>query len=282
MGGAGTGLSIETGVTLNDGNRIPILGFGVFQIDDGAECERAVMDALEAGYRHVDTAFVYGNEASVGSAIARSEIARADLFVTTKTPFDLSPESIRSVFEGSLERLKVEYVDLYLIHWPMADALLCPAWETLEQLRDEGKCRSIGVSNFTVRRLEDAFLGKVSTVPAVNQFEMHVFNQQQGLVGYCRGKGIQAEAYSPLSRAQRLSDPAIRQISAAHGKSPAQVMIRWLLQQGTVAIPKSATTSRIRENADVFDFELSDTQMRLLDGLNDDLSVQSWRPKGFY
>jgi len=281
MTGQAGDLTFETRAQLNDGNEMPLLGFGAFQLEDGDQCERAVLDALEAGYRHVDTAHVYGNEASVGRAVAGSRIPREDLFITTKTPFDLSPSSIRSVFEQSLSKLGTDYVDLYLIHWPMSDELAAP-WETLEELRQEGKCRSIGVSNFTVARFEKAFFPQASSVPAVNQIELHVFNQRPDLVQYCRAKGIQAEAYSPLARAQRLDEPALVQLASEHDKTPAQVMIRWILQKGVVAIPKSASRERMRENADVFDFALTTDQMAVLDGLNEDLTALSWRPKGFY
>ena len=274
-------LSMETTVELNDGNAIPILGFGTFQVADGAECERAVLGALEVGYRHIDTAHVYGNESSVGRALAESGVPREEVFVTTKTPFDLSPAAIRKAFEQSLRKLRVEYVDLYLIHWPMTDEL-GPAWETLEQLRREGKCKSIGVSNFTAARFEKAFWPRAGSAPAINQVEVHVFNQRRDLVDYCRRKGIQVEAYSPLARARRLSHPVLKRISQECGRSPAQVMIRWLLQKGIVAIPKSVHRERIEQNAQVFDFALTTEQMETLDGLDEDLTVQDWHPKGFY
>ncbi len=275
------GLSLETCVQLNDGNRIPLLGFGVFEVQPGGECERAVSAALETGYRHIDTALVYRNEASVGAAVAQSGIPREDLFITTKTPFELVPDRIREAFQGSLERLQIDYVDLYLIHWPVTDEL-APAWETLQDLRSEGRCRSIGVSNFTVPRFDNAFLPRVSTLPAVNQVECHVFNQQCELRRYCESKGIAVEAYSPLTRARRLDDPTVRRIAAECEKSVPQVMIRYLLQQGVVTLARSASPDHIRQNADVFDFSLTPEQMRRLDALNEDMEVQDWHPKGFY
>ncbi len=279
--GAGSELTMDTTVVLNDGKEIPVLGFGTFQIDDGGECEHAVRHALEAGYRHIDTAHVYGNEASVGKAIAQSGVRRDELFITTKTPFDLSPASIRKVFEQSLSKLQTDYVDLYLIHWPTTDELAAP-WETLVELRQEGKCRSIGVSNFSVRRFEKAFFPYVSTVPSINQVECHVFNQRRDIVQYCRAKGMEIEAYSPLTRGQRLSHPVVSGIAENHGKNPAQVMIRWLLQRGIVTIPKSANPEHIGQNADVFDFALTDDQMQRLNALDEGMEVQDWHPRGFY
>lgn len=275
-------LNITSELALNDGNGIPMLGFGTFQIEDGKLCEEAVLCALEAGYRHIDTAFVYENEGSVGRAVADSGIPREDIYITTKTPFQLTPDRIREVFQGSLERLRTEYVDLYLIHWPMNDDLIVSAWETLEELQAEGRCRSIGVSNFTVARFEQAFLPGVSTVPAVNQVECHVFNQRRELRNYCSEKGIAIEAYSPLTRGQRLDDPAVGEIASECGKSVPQVMIRYLLQRGIVVLAKSATADHIRQNAEVFDFELTSEQMHRLDGLNEDLEVQDWHPQGYY
>lgn len=277
-----TQLAPDTALKMNDGRRIPILGFGVFQIDDGRACESAVREALDAGYRHIDTANGYRNEASVGTAIAQSGIPRDQIFVTTKTPMTHVGADIRTGCEESLRKLGTDYLDLYLIHWPLDDARLVGAWETLEALRAEGKCRSIGVSNFSVRRFEEVLLGKVATVPAVNQVETHVFCQQRELVAYCEKKGILIEAYSPLARAQRMSDPTLQRVAADHGKTPAQAMIRYLLQKGIVTIPKSVTPERIRENADVFDFELVAEEMRLLDGLNEDFFSLTWRPKNYY
>jgi diketogulonate reductase-like aldo/keto reductase len=277
-----TPLTPATALEMNDGRRIPILGFGVFQIDDGRACETAVREALDAGYRHIDTANGYRNEASVGKAIAQSGVPRDRIFVTTKTPLTHVGADIRTGCEESLRKLGADYLDLYLIHWPLDDALLVGAWQTLEALRAEGKCRSIGVSNFSVRRFEEAFLGKVATVPAVNQIEVHVFGQQRELVTYCEGKGMLIEAYSPLARAQRMADPTLQRLAADHAKTPAQAMIRYLLQKGIVTIPKSVTPERIRENADVFDFELAADEMRLLDELNEDFFSLTWRPKNYY
>jgi diketogulonate reductase-like aldo/keto reductase len=284
MNTTATPLSPGSTLPLPDGHRIPLLGFGVFQMQDGAACERAVLDALAAGYRHIDTAWVYGNEQFVGHALARSGLPRRDYFLTTKTDFELKPAKIRATFAASLDKLRTNYVDLLLIHWPFADQDLPAAWAVLEELQAAGQCRSIGVSNISVARFEKAFFPKVKTLPAVNQIEFHVYNQQRELVEYCRAKGMAIEAYSVLTRGHRLAqpDPVLAAIAAATEKTVPQVMIRYVLQKGIVALVKSVTKSRIIENADVFDFELSAEQMQQLDGLNRNLVVQDWFPKGYY
>lgn len=277
-------LTIDSSIGLNDGGRIPLLGFGVFQAKDGEECQQAVRVAIAAGYRHIDTAAAYGNEASVGRALAEAGVPRGDLFLTTKTPWDQSPDGLRVGLDASLKALQTDYVDLYLIHWPLADASLPAAWATLQQFKAAGRCRSIGVSNFTIERFEKAFLPHAGTMPAVNQVELHVFNQRDELVDYCRAKGMQIEAYSVLTRNKRLAGPhpVLAEVAAEHGKTVPQVMIRYVLQKGIVALVKSVTPARIRENAAVFDFELTPEEMRRLDGLNEDLVVQDWFPKGYY
>ncbi len=278
-----TNLTIRSTKQLNDGQQIPLLGFGVFQIKAPRQCEQAVLDALAAGYRHIDTAWVYGNEQFVGNALAQSGLPRRDYYLTTKADFDLNPAKIRATFAASLEKLRTDYVDLFLIHWPFGDDL-SEAWAVLEELKAAGQCRSIGVSNFTIARFEKAFFPKVKTIPAVNQIEYHVYNQQRELVDYCRAKGIEIEAYSVLTRGHRLAqpDPVLAAIAAATKKTVPQVMIRYVLQKGIVALVKSVTKSRILENADVFDFTLSDAQMKQLDNLNQNLVVQDWFPKGYY
>ncbi len=277
-------LTINSTATMNDGNTIPLLGFGVFQLDDPAVCEEAVQAALETGYRHIDTAFVYNNEEQVGNAIQSSGIPREDIFLTTKSAFDHSEAKIREVFSGSLERLKTDYVDLFLIHWPLDDTTLPEAWETLIKLKEEGLCRSIGVSNISVRRFDEVIFKNSDVVPAINQMELHVYNQQRDLVEYCREKGIVMEAYSPLAQVKKLSDPgqALQDAASRHGKTVAQVMIRFLLQQGIVALPKSQTPSRIQQNADVFDFALSDEDMTALKALECGFLAREWEPDGYY
>lgn len=277
-------LTIKSTATMNDGNQIPLMGFGVFQLDDPAVCEAAIGAALEAGYRHIDTAFVYENEEQVGNAIAASGIPRDEIFLTTKSAFDHSEAEIRKVFAGSLERLKTDYVDLFLIHWPLDDATLPEGWETLIRMKEEGLCRSIGVSNISVKRFEDVIFKNNDVVPAINQMELHVYNQQQELVDYCKGKGMVMEAYSPLAQVKKLSDPgqALLGAASAHGKSVAQVMIRFLLQNGIVVLPKSQTPSRIQENADVFDFALSEDEMASLKALECGFLAREWEPDGYY
>ncbi len=273
-------LDIHTTVKLNSGYEMPMLGFGVFQIEAGEACERAVHDALEAGYRHIDTAAVYGNEQSVGKALEESDLPREDVFVTTKVfirQFGL--DATRQACKESIEKLRMDYVDLYLIHWPV-DSTMMQAWQAMQAMRDEGLIRSIGVSNFTVRRFEEMFLKHTEEVPAVNQVEFHPFWYRKELLEYCGGRGIQLEGYSPLVRAERMDNPTLTAIAGGHGKTVAQVLIRWQLQHGLVVIPKSSKTERIVENASVFDFELSDEDMSRIDALNEDYCVISWRPEG--
>lgn len=273
-------LDITSTVKLNSGHEMPLLGFGVFQIEDGEVCERAVREALAAGYRHIDTAAVYGNEKSVGKAIADSGVERGEIFVTTKVWIrDFGLKATRAACETSLRGLGMDWVDLYLIHWPQ-DETMMEAWEAMQALRDEGKVRSIGVSNFTVRRFEDMFVKHTDEVPAVDQVEFHPFWYRRELLEYCRREGIQLEAYSPLVRAERMDDATLNEVAARCGKTVAQVLIRWQLQHGVVVIPKSSHAERILENADVFDFEIAPDDMARIDALNEDLTVLSWRPAG--
>lgn len=276
-----TKLSAATRIELNDGNSIPIFGLGVFQSFDGAVCEHAVETALEAGYRHIDTAADYGNEASIGRVVSTSGIPRAEIFLTTKLwpPSDM--REVRGKIQSSLDKLRTDYVDLFLVHWPIG--CYRDAWKVLVDAKARGVCRSIGVSNYTIRRFEQDFFPRESVLPAVNQIELHAFNQQRDLVRYCATRGIGIEAYSPLARGEKLKDPTVLSLARDVGKSPAQVLIRFLLQRGIVAIPKSPDPARIRENIDVFDFELDDAQMTALDELNDEAYFAlHWRPPGYY
>ena len=273
-------LTIETKIRLNDGHLIPQLGLGVWQIRAGATCEAAVLDALEAGYRHIDTASMYGNEESVGAAIKTSGIPRENIFVTTKL-WNSDHGHPEHALETSLRKLNLDYVDLYLIHYPVRERR--QSWPTLERLRAMGKARSIGVSNFTIKHLA-GLLGETKTVPAVNQVEFHPYLYQRELLDFCVAKGIVIEAYSPLTHGQRLSDRKLVAVakkysstSRAGSKSTAQILIRWALQHGLVVIPKSANRKRIFEDADVFDFEITAADMQLLDGLNEDLRT-CWDP----
>ncbi|MBN2448759.1 MAG: aldo/keto reductase [Lentisphaeria bacterium] len=273
-------LTMESTRTLRDGVRIPLLGFGVFQIPAGGECRRSVLTALEAGYRHIDTAAGYRNEEDVGQALSLCGIPREEVFVTTKVSVRMLGQA-RESCEQSLAKLCTGYVDLLLIHWP-DDTAMMEAWEIFQALRREGKVRSIGVSNFTRLRFEESFLRHTDVLPSVNQIELHPFWYRRGLVEYCEGKGIAIESYAPLARAQRFDHPVLRRIASDHGSSPAQVMIRWQLQHGWVVIPKSSHPERIRENAAVFDLALTADEMRALDTLNEDLMTISWRPAGYY
>lgn len=280
-------LTIETRLSLNDGRLIPRLGLGVWQIRAGTGCEAAVLAALEAGYRHIDTAAIYGNEESVGAAIRKSGIPREDVFVTTKL-WNSDHGNPERALDASLRKLKFDYVDLYLMHYPVPERR--QSWRALETLRAKGKARSIGVSNFTIRHLTD-LLADSEAVPAVNQVEFHPYLYQQDLLAFCRTKGIVLEAYSPLTHGERLNDPKLIAVArkyastgAARGsvrrsdtKSPAQILIRWALQRGLVVVPKSANRRRVFENADVFDFEISAADMRLLDGFNETLHT-CWDP----
>ncbi|TFD73349.1 aldo/keto reductase [Cryobacterium sp. Sr8] len=256
-------------LTLNDGHTIPQLGFGVFKVDPN-ETLRIVSDALEVGYRHIDTAAIYGNEAGVGDALANSGIDRSELFVTTKLWNDRQgTQSAFDAFDESLEKLGLEYVDLYLIHWPApANNKYVEAWKALEQIRESGRARSIGVSNFLVPHLE-RLLAETDVVPAVNQIELHPAHQQPEVTAFARANGIQIEAWGPLGQGKYplFDEPAVSGAAAAHGKTSAQVVIRWHLQMGNIVFPKSDRRSRMAENFDVFDFELSAAELAAITSL---------------
>ncbi|MFF3934886.1 aldo/keto reductase [Streptomyces phaeofaciens] len=255
-------------VTLNNGVTMPQLGFGVFQVPD-EETTAAVTSALWAGYRSIDTAAIYGNERGVGQALADSDIARDELFITTKLwNADQGYDATLAAFDASLDKLGLDHVDLYLIHWPTpARDLYLDTWHALEKLYADGRTRAIGVSNFRPAHLE-RLLGAASVVPAVNQIELHPGLQQAELREFHARHGIATEAWSPLAQGAVLKDDAVTTIAAAHGKSPAQVVLRWHLQIGNVVIPKSVTETRIRENLDVFDFELSAREIDALTALD--------------
>jgi Aldo/keto reductases, related to diketogulonate reductase len=257
-------------LTLNDGHRIPQLGFGVFRVDP-AETERIVTDALEAGYRHIDTAAIYGNEEGVGAAIAKSGIPRDELFVTTKLwNSEQGTATAHRAIDESLTKLGLDRVDLYLIHWPRPDLdKYLETWLAMEQIKADGKATSIGVSNFHVPHLEKLAAGS-STVPAVNQIELHPTFQQRELRAYGAEHGIAIEAWGPLGQGKYdlFGMPAITSAAAAHGVTPAQVVIRWHLQSGIIVFPKSNSAERMRENFDVFGFELTAEQMAAIDALD--------------
>jgi 2,5-diketo-D-gluconate reductase A len=248
-------------VALRGGVDIPQLGLGVFQVP-AQDTVEVVLRALQAGYRHIDTAAAYGNEAQVGQAIRASGLDRNDVFVTTKCwNDDQGRDRARNAFKRSLERLELDHVDLYLIHWPApARERYVETWRTLIELRDEGLVRAIGVSNFQPAHLA-RIVAETGETPAVNQVELHPYLQQTGLRREHGERGIVTEAWSPLAQGQVLGDPVIAAIAEEHGKTPAQVVIRWHLQLGNVVIPKSVTPQRIEQNADVFGFELSERQL---------------------
>ncbi|MGN6326425.1 aldo/keto reductase [Pseudolysinimonas sp.] len=254
----------------NDGHAIPQLGFGVYRVDP-AETERIVTDALEVGYRHIDTAALYGNEEGVGRAIANSGIPRDELFITTKLwNTDQGADATRAAFASSLEKLGLDRVDLYLIHWPApARDLFVETWRTFEEFRDAGTATSIGVSNFRPQDL-DRLAAETDTVPAINQIELHPFFIQQGLRDYDAAHGILTESWGPLGHAVAdvLGSGPLAEIAEAHGVGPAQVVIRWHLQHGLVVIPKSNNRDRMAQNFDVFGFELTDDEMARIDGLD--------------
>jgi 2,5-diketo-D-gluconate reductase A len=247
--------SIPT-VALNDGHRIPQLGFGVYKIPK-ADTADAVVAALDAGYRHIDTASFYENERGVGEGIRRSGVDRDEVFVTSKVWWDQNgyDSTLRS-FDASLDRLGFESIDLFLIHWPAPKhGKYVETWRALERVRDEGRARSIGVANFHTHHL-DRLARETATVPAVNQVELHPWLPQDEVRAYDADHGIVTEAWSPLARGRVLGDPILERIAAKHGVSSAQVVIRWQLQLGNVVIPKSVTPARIRQNCDVFGFTL--------------------------
>lgn len=254
-------------ITLNNGVTIPQLGFGTFQVAED-QTQRIVESAIETGYRHIDTAAGYYNEAGVGAAVRASGLAREDVFVTTKLRNgDQGYENALAAFEASRAALDIDYVDLYLIHWPVpSKGLYVETWKAFEKLLADGAVRAIGVSNFLPEHLE-TLLAETDIVPAVNQIEVHPTFQQRGLVQVSRASGIAVEAYSPLGRGADLESDEVTSIAQAHGVTPAQVVLRWHLQQDSVVIPKSNNPERIAANLDVFGFELSDDEIAQITSL---------------
>ncbi len=257
-------------LTLNNGQRIPQFGFGVFQIKP-AQTEKAVTTALQDGYRHIDTAEGYGNEAEVGAAIARSGLGRGEVFVTTKLSNNAHrPDDARRAFDASLKALDSDYVDLFLIHWPLPtryDGDYVSTWKTLEEFYRDGRARSIGVSNFQphhLRRLHQ----DCEIFPAVNQIEIHPYLTQDEVRNFCAEHQIAVEAWTPLGRGEAFGDPTIDEIARRVGKTPAQVILRWHIERGDIVFPKSVTPARIKENIDIFDFELSGEDVEAISALN--------------
>jgi diketogulonate reductase-like aldo/keto reductase len=269
------GLS-DTTLPLSSGARIPQVGLGVWQTPSGTITRQAIAAALDAGYRHIDTARIYGNEADVGAAVRASAVAREAVFVTTKLwNADQGYDRALRAFDASLERLGLDYVDLYLIHWPVAGKRL-ESWRALERIHAEGRARSIGVSNFLVPHVEE-LVGKATRVPAVNQIEVTPFLQRRETRALCAQHGIVVEAYSPLTHGQRLDHPVVQDVARRAGRSVAQVLLRWGLQHGLVVLPKSTKPARIAENGALFDFALDDRAMNELDALEEGL-VTGWDP----
>ena len=258
------------GITLNDGNTIPQLGFGVFLIEPNGTSE-AVEEALEIGYRHIDTAEMYGNEKEVGEAIRASGLDRGEVFVTSKLSNAFhEPDDARRAFEGTLSELGFDYVDRFLIHWPLPtlyDGDFVSTWKSLEEFHSDGRARSIGVSNFQIEHLE-RLAADTDTVPAVNQIEVHPYLTNDAVRSYGREHGIATEAWSPIARGAVLDDSTITEIAEKVGKTPAQVVLRWHIQRSDIVFPKSVTPSRMKENFEIFAFELASEDMEAITALD--------------
>jgi diketogulonate reductase-like aldo/keto reductase len=261
-------LTIESRIKLNDGMTMPLFGLGVWRLESGKETRDAVSFALELGYKHIDTASMYNNEEDVGVAIQESSLPREKLFITTKVnSSELGYESTLEACERSLKKLKLTYIDLFLIHKPV-EGYRQNTWKALEKLKHESICRSIGVSNFSSKHLNEIF--KICEfIPAVNQIEMNPFLAQKNISEFCREKNIHITGYCPLARTEKSNDPTLVNVANECGKTWAQVMVRWGLQKQLTTIPKSANLERIRENSDVFNFNLNEKQMQRLDDLDE-------------
>ncbi|UTH13260.1 aldo/keto reductase [Macrococcus equipercicus] len=276
---------METTVTFHNGNTMPQVGLGVFRVQEGQEAVDAVKHAIISGYRSIDTAMIYKNEQSVGEGIRlgleAAGIDRSELFVTSKIWLDdFGFDTAIQAYEASLERLGLDYLDLYLIHWPGTDtAKFIDTWKALEQLYNEGKVRNIGVSNFSVEHME-ALLAQAAVKPAINQVEFHPYFDQKQLRDYLAGKQIVMESWSPLMNGEILTNEVISNIAEKHGKTPAQVVIRWNIENDVVVIPKSVTPARIEENLNVFDFQLSQEDLYEIEQLNEDRRIGP-DPAGF-
>lgn len=263
-------------VEIAKGVHMPQVGLGLWQVPDEAVCVSAVRSGLEAGYRHFDSAQFYRNEAHVGRAIRESGYKREDVFVTTKIAVThFGYKHTLSSFDESLQHMQFEYVDLLLLHFPVS-LLRSKSWRALEQIHRAGKARAIGVSNYTIRHLEQ-LLQECEIRPAINQVELHVFLQQPELLAYCKEQGITVEAYSPLAHGHGLDDPVLAQIAQKHHKTPAQIMLRWCIEVGAVPLPKSVHPERIAENFAIFDFALDAAEMMALKGLNKNMRT-AWDP----
>ncbi len=267
-------MDINTKVELNNGIKIQLLGLGTYQTKIGKETEQAVLAALEIGYRHIDTAAYYRNEKDVGNAVKKSELLREEIFITTKLRNEDHSNPAKAL-ETSLKNLGMDYVDLYLIHWPV-EKLRKETWKQMVKLYDAGKCKAIGVSNYTISHLRE-LISETNTLPVVNQVEFSPYLYQKELLDYCVEEDVQVEAYSPLTRGEKLSDPKLVEIAKKYGKTTAQILIRWSLQHDLVVLPKSKTSERIKENADVFNFEISPEDMEKMNNFNENFRT-CWDP----
>lgn len=271
-------LTIGSTVKLNNGVEMPRLGLGVYQSPPGKETQSAVQYALDCGYRHIDTARAYGNEGDVGEVVRGCGLPREQVFVTTKLwNADHGYDSTLRAFEASSKRLGLGYIDLYLIHWPV-QGLRMDSWRAMTRLLADGACKAIGVSNYAIRHLEEVLEGS-DVVPAVNQVEFSPFLFQKDLLAFGREHGVVLEAYSPLTQGRKLDHPVVVAIARKHGRTPAQILIRWGLQHDIVIIPKSTNPVRIKENARVFDFDLDAEDMERLDALDEGFRT-CWDPSG--
>ena len=268
-------LALQSAIELNNGVKIPLLGLGTY-LAIGDSCYTAIRHAIKIGYRHIDTAMMYDNEVEIGNAIRDCDEPREDIFVTTKLwNSDHGFEQAKAAFEASLQRLGLEYIDLYLIHWPV-QGLRLDSWRALEELYLEGKCKSIGVSNYMEGHLEE-LLKVAKVVPVVNQVEFHPYLYLKELQDYCMKKKIWIQAYSPLTKGQMLDDPPLQEIARKYQKSTAQILIRWCLQRNTIVLPKSANHNNITENMEIYDFEITEEDIKALDAFHRNMRV-TWDP----
>jgi diketogulonate reductase-like aldo/keto reductase len=260
-------LNLMSRLKLNSGTEMPVFGFGTYRLGGEKKVKESVHAALEAGYRLIDTAQMYGNEQYIGEAVRESGIPREEIFVTTKLDNDQHGYGMAKIsFDRSMDRLKLGYIDLFLIHWPVA-GLRLESWRALVDIYKQGKVKAIGVSNYTIGHLKELF-GDSGIRPAVNQVEFNPFNFRSELLSFCKEEGIKIQGYTPLSRADKFRNPVVKEISYKYSKTPAQIFLRWALQHNVIPVPKSSHKERIEENADIFDFKIEDEDMEILNSLN--------------